>query len=85
MSVSKLIKRPPGRVGTVRSPKNVEALRQSFIRSRRRSARRHSVALGISDRSVGTILRRDLNFHQYIRDRGRGSRAYKFFSVSLEI
>jgi hypothetical protein len=43
----------------------IEAVRQSFIRSPRRSARRYSVPLGISDRSVGRILYKDLYFHPY--------------------
>jgi hypothetical protein len=42
---------------------NIEAVRQSVIRSPRWSARRHSVALGISDRSMRRILQKDLNFH----------------------
>jgi hypothetical protein len=60
-----LKKKPPGSVRTVCSPQNIEAVRQSFIRVHRHSARRHSVALGISDRSVRKILHKDLNFHPY--------------------
>jgi hypothetical protein len=40
-------------------------LRQSFIRSTRRSAGRHSVTLAISDGSMRRILHKDLNFHPY--------------------
>jgi Asp-tRNA(Asn)/Glu-tRNA(Gln) amidotransferase B subunit len=49
----------------VGSPQNVEAVRQSFIRSPRHSARRYSVALGISDHSMRRILHNDPNFHLY--------------------
>jgi hypothetical protein len=56
---------PPGSVHTVQLPQNIEAVRQSFIKSHRHSARRHSVALGISDCSVRRILHKDLNFHLY--------------------
>ncbi|KAJ4436325.1 hypothetical protein ANN_18956 [Periplaneta americana] len=36
----------------VRTPENVERVRQAILRSPRRSARRHSAALGISNRTV---------------------------------
>jgi hypothetical protein len=49
----------------MRSPQNIEALRQSFIRSPGISARKYSVALGISDSSARRILHKDLNFHPY--------------------
>jgi hypothetical protein len=49
----------------VRWPQNIEAVRHSFVRSPRRSARRYSVALEISDRSVRRILHKDLNFFPY--------------------
>jgi hypothetical protein len=52
-------------VRTLRSPQNIEAVRQSFIRSPRGSARKHFVALGISDRRVRRILHKDLNFRSY--------------------
>lgn len=50
---------------TVSTPENVERVRQSFLRSPRRSARKHAAALGISDRSVRRILHCELNFHPY--------------------
>jgi hypothetical protein len=71
-SASALKKGPPDSVRTVRLLQNIEAVRQSFIRSHRRSARRHSVALGISDRSVSRILQKDLNFDPYKRAVVRG-------------
>jgi hypothetical protein len=65
MSASALQKKPPGSVCTVRLPHNIESVRQSFIRSPRRSAMRESVALRISDHSARRILPKALNFHQY--------------------
>jgi hypothetical protein len=52
-------------VRAVQPPKNIEAVRQSFIRSPRFSARRYSFAVGISDGSMEKILQKDLNFHPY--------------------
>jgi hypothetical protein len=65
MSSFALKRKPAGSVPTVGSPQNIEAVRQSFIRSARRSARRHPVALGICDLSVRRMLHKDLNFHPY--------------------
>ena len=48
-----------------RTPDNVERVREAFIRSPRRSARKHAAALGMSDRTVRRILRQNLNFHPY--------------------
>jgi hypothetical protein len=47
-------------VRTFQSPPNTEA-----VRSPKRSARRYSVALGISDLSVRRILHKGLNFHPH--------------------
>lgn len=58
-------KRPPGAHRTVRTPQNVERVRQAILRSPNRSARRHSSELNISDRSVRRILHKDLGFHPY--------------------
>ncbi|PNF23302.1 hypothetical protein B7P43_G17108 [Cryptotermes secundus] len=49
----------------IRSPQNMEAVRQSFLRSPRHSARKHAAALGMSDCSVRRILHDDLHFHPY--------------------
>ncbi|XP_039275893.1 leucine-rich repeat serine/threonine-protein kinase 1-like [Nilaparvata lugens] len=54
-----------GRPKTVRTPENVERVRVAIDRSPRRSARRHSVTLGISNRTVRRILHQDLHFHPY--------------------
>jgi hypothetical protein len=64
-SASTLKNEQPGSVRTVRSPQNIEAVRQSFIRCPRRSSRRPFVALEISDCSVNGILHKELNFHLY--------------------
>lgn len=58
-------KRPPGTHRAVRTPENVERVRQAILRSPGRSARRHSSELNISDRSVRRILHNDLGFHPY--------------------
>jgi len=49
---------------TVRTPENFQLVRES-IESPRRSARKHAVALGFSDRSLRRILHEDLSFHPY--------------------
>lgn len=60
-----VIKKGPGRQKTVTTPENVEAVRQSILRSPRRSARKHAAALGISNRSMRRILHKELHFHPY--------------------
>ncbi|XP_014473878.1 PREDICTED: uncharacterized protein LOC106744010 [Dinoponera quadriceps] len=54
-----------GRPRTATTPENVQLVRVSVERSPRRSARRHAVALGLSDRSVRRILHEELFFHPY--------------------
>jgi len=49
----------------VRTPENVDKVRMVIVKSARRSVRRHSAAIGLSDRSVRRILPKDLNFHLY--------------------
>ncbi|PSN33473.1 hypothetical protein C0J52_24581, partial [Blattella germanica] len=49
-----LMKKPPGDVRTIRTPRNIQAVRA-----------KHAIALGISDRSVRRILHLDLKFHPY--------------------
>ena len=58
-------KKPPGREPSLRTPENIEGVRQVFVRSPRRSASRNVTALRMSDRTVRRILREDLNFHPY--------------------
>ena len=50
---------------TVRTPENVEAVRNAVDQSPRRSAVRHAQALRLSDTTVRRILHQDLNFHPY--------------------
>uniref|UniRef100_A0A146LES1 DUF4817 domain-containing protein n=1 Tax=Lygus hesperus TaxID=30085 RepID=A0A146LES1_LYGHE len=58
-------RRPRGVPRTVRTPENVEIVRQAFLLSPTRSARKHAATLHLSDRSVRRILRMDLLFHPY--------------------
>jgi hypothetical protein len=57
--------KPPGPLRTVRTPDNVERIRQAVLRSPGRSARRQSAALHISSRSLRRILHSELRFHPY--------------------
>ncbi|XP_039295229.1 uncharacterized protein LOC120353885 [Nilaparvata lugens] len=50
---------------SIRTPENVQRVRTAFEQSPERSARRHSLALGISDRSLRRILHFDLKFHPF--------------------
>ena len=52
----------PGPTRTARTPRNVDRVREAIIRSPRRSARRHSAELGISQSTVQRILHKDLAF-----------------------
>lgn len=54
-----------GSARTVRTPENIERVRQAILRSPRRSAIRHATRLRISDRSVRRILHQDLLNHPY--------------------
>ena len=62
-NVSALERKPKGRIPTVRTPENVDKLRMVIVKSPRLSVRRHSAAIGLSDRSVRRILHKDLNFN----------------------
>ena len=50
---------------TCRTPENVERVRQAVTRSPRKSAKRHSAELGLSDRTLRRILKNDLHYHPY--------------------
>ncbi|KAG5326261.1 MOS1T transposase, partial [Pseudoatta argentina] len=54
-----------GRQRNSRTPEAVERVRQSILRSPRRSARKHAVPLGILDTTVRRILHKELQFHPY--------------------
>jgi len=58
-------RKPPGTETSLRTPENIERVRQAFVRSPRRSARRNAIALRMSDRTLRRILHEDLNFHPY--------------------
>jgi len=50
---------------SLRTPDNIEEVRQAFVRNSRRSASRNAIALRMSDRTVHWMLNEDLNFHLY--------------------
>lgn len=54
-----------GGIRTVRTPENIERVRQAVERSPTRSASRQSLALHISNRTLRRILHLDLKFHPY--------------------
>lgn len=64
-AVGNVSRRRPGARRTVRTPANIEAVRQSVIRSPRRSSSKRAAALRLSDRSTRPILHDDLHFHAY--------------------
>ena len=65
-------KTPPGPQRTVRTPENVERVRQAMLQSPGRSARRHSAALRISNRTVRRILSTcDFFLWGYLKDKPR--------------
>jgi len=64
-TVSAAKTKPSGRGPSLRTPENIERLRQAFVRSSPRSASRNAIALRMSDRTVRQILNEDLNFHPY--------------------
>ena len=54
-----------GRPRTVRNETNVASVSEAVERSPQRSARKHSLSLGLSSRSVRRILHRDLRMYPY--------------------
>ena len=58
-------RKPPERQPSLRTPENIEHVRQAFVRSPWRSASRNAVAFRMSDRTVRRILHKDLNYHPY--------------------
>lgn len=58
-------KKKPGASRTIRTPNNIEQVRQSILQSPRRSAHKHTAALGMSDRSARRIFHEELQFHSY--------------------
>ena len=50
---------------SVRTPENVGAVRAAFEQSPKRSARKHGIALSMSNRSLRRIMHKDIKFHPY--------------------
>ena len=59
------LKKKGGSVKTVRIPEDIAVVREAIERSPRRSARRHSVSLGLYEARVRWILHKDLHFYTY--------------------
>ena len=59
------LKKKGGSVKTVRTTQNTAVVREATERSPRRSARRHSVSLGLYEARVRWILHKDLHFYTY--------------------
>ena len=55
-NVSALKRKPRGRIPTARTPENVDKVRMAIVKTPRLSVRRHFAAIGLSDRSVRSIL-----------------------------
>jgi len=64
-NASALKRKLQGRMPTVRTPENVDKVRMAIVKSARRSVRRHSAAIRLSDHGVRRILHKDLNLHLY--------------------
>ncbi|PSN31301.1 hypothetical protein C0J52_24889 [Blattella germanica] len=62
---SSTLKKKGGSVKTACTPENNATVREAFMRSPTRSARRYSVTLELLDRSVRRILCYDLKFYPY--------------------
>ena len=62
---SALKRKSSGRSRSAWTPEIIAAVRLVVTISPQRSAARHALALGVSDRSVRRILRLDLKFHPY--------------------
>ncbi|PSN49514.1 hypothetical protein C0J52_18947 [Blattella germanica] len=58
-------KKSSGRPRTVRTPENINRVRAEIQQSPQRSARRHSLTMQISRRSLHRILKSELKFHPY--------------------
>jgi len=58
-------KKRGGSQKVVRTPENIERVREAFERSPRRSAVQHAATLGITPRSVRRILHNNLHYHPY--------------------
>ena len=59
------LKKTLGRIPMVRRTESVDKVRMAIVKSPRRSLRRHSAAIALSNRSLRRILHKDLNFDPY--------------------
>ena len=82
-NASALKRKSRGKIPMVRTPENVDMVRMTIVKGPRRSVRKHSAVIGLSDRSVWRILHKDLNFHPYkmaifqeLSDRDMANRCY---------
>jgi len=62
---SVMSRKPPDRLSSFRTPKNIVRLLASVGLSLRRSASKHARVLDVSDMSVRHILHSDLNLHPH--------------------
>ena len=62
---SALKRKSPGRPRSVQTPETITTVRHAVTTSPQRSAAKHALALGVSDRSVLRILHLDLKFHPH--------------------
>jgi len=60
-----VIRNGDGRPRTARTAENIDAVRQSFLKSPKPSPRKHTATLQFSDRFIKRILHKDLFFHLY--------------------
>lgn len=58
-------KKPTGKPRSIRTPENIQIVKEAALKSPSRSARSQANALKISDRSVRRMLNFDLKFHPY--------------------
>jgi hypothetical protein len=58
-----ILQKKGGSVKTVRTPENIAVVREAIERNPHRSARRHSVPVGVSEASVRRILHKGLHFY----------------------
>jgi uncharacterized radical SAM superfamily Fe-S cluster-containing enzyme len=59
------LKKPPGLVRTVRTKNVIVKVKKRFQRKARQRVRKMACQLGISERSLGRIVKEDLGLHAY--------------------
>ena len=58
-------KKNRGRIPTARTPEYIDKVRMAIVKGPKGSVRRHSAAIGLSERSLRRIVEKELNFHPY--------------------